>query len=233
MIAVAKARSDNARAYDRAESTADALIHLVGCCLGLAGAAALVSVAFQFETQAEFISLVVYLFGLLSMLGLSAAYNVLPCTNVKVALRCLDHSAIYLMIAGTYTAVLAQMNWDAATIILFVAVWIIAAIGIALKLLLPGRFDRLSLLLYLLLGWSGGLVFGSIVRDLPSVSLWLLAIGGIIYTIGVIFHRWESLRFQNAIWHAFVLVAACCHYWAILFCVSYEIFGRDGAVRIL
>jgi hemolysin III len=222
MIAIVKTSSaGNRQDRDRAEFTADALIHAVGCCLGLAGAAALLSVAFNSATQAELVSLMVYLFGLLSMLGLSAAYNVLPRTNVRLALRCLDHSAIYLMIAGTYTAVLAQMNSDAAPIGLLIAVWITAAIGIALKLLLPGRFDRLSLLLYLLLGWSGGLVFGSIATVLPSVSLWLLAVGGIIYTIGVIFHRWKSLRFQNAIWHGFVLVAACCHYWAILYCVSH------------
>jgi hemolysin III len=208
------------RDYDRAEFTADALIHAVGCCLGLAGAAALLSVAINSATQAEFVSLVVYLLGLLSMLGLSAAYNVLPCTSARGALRCLDHSAIYLMIAGTYTAVLAQMNSDAASIGLLIAVWLTAAVGIALKLLLPGRFDRFALLLYLLLGWCGALIFGSIATALPSVSLWLLAVGGIIYTIGVIFYRWESLRFQNAIWHCFVLVAACCHYWAILYCVS-------------
>jgi hemolysin III len=222
MIAIVKAQSaGNPQHHDRAEFNADALIHAVGCGLGPAGAAALLSVAFSSATQAEFVSLMVYLFGLLSMLGLSAAYNLLPCISRRLALRCLDHSAIYLMIAGTYTAVLAQMNSDAAPVGLLIAVWIIAAIGIALKLLLPGRFDRLSLLLYLLLGWSGGLAFGPIATALPSVSLWLLAVGGIIYTIGIIFHRWKSLRFQNAIWHGVVLVAACCHYWAILYCVSH------------
>lgn len=221
MIPIIKVRSEgNIRNYDRAEFTADALIHAAGCCLGLAGAAALLYVALNSATRAEFVSLIVYLFGLLSMLGLSAGYNVLPCSNARSALRCLDHSAIYLMIAGTYTAVLAQMNSDSASIALLVAIWITAAIGIALKLLFPGRFERLSLLLYLLLGWSGALIFGPTARALPSICLWLLAAGGVIYTIGVIFHRWQRLRFQNAIWHGFVLVAACCHYWAILYCVS-------------
>lgn len=219
MTAFAKAQSAGNHHY-RAEFAADALIHAVGCCLGLAGAGALLSVAFNSATQAELVSLVVYLFGLLSMLGFSAAYNLLPCSNARLTLRCLDHSAIYLMIAGTYTAVLGQMN-EAAPVGLLIAIWITAAIGIALKLLSPGRFDRLSLLLYLLLGWSGVLVFGSIATALPRVSLWLLAGGGVIYTIGVIFHRWESLRFQNAIWHGFVLVAACCHYWAILYSITH------------
>jgi len=220
-MAIVQAQSaGNSRDYDRAELIADALVHAVGCCLGLTGAVLLLSVAFNSATQAEFVSLVVYAFGLLSMLGLSAAYNLLPRSGATLALRSLDHSAIYLMIAGTYTAVLSQMNSTAASIGLLVAVWVTAAVGIALKLLFPGRFDRLSLVLYLLLGWCGCLLFGSIATALPSVSLWLLAAGGIIYTTGVIFHRWESLRFQNAIWHGFVLVAACCHYWAILYSVS-------------
>ena len=171
-MAIVKARSaGHSPNHDRAELTADALIHALGCCLGLAGAAVLLSVAFNSTTQAEFASLIIYVFGLLSMLGLSAAYNVLPCTNAKLTLRCLDHSAIYLMIAGTYTAVLAQMNGDAASIGLLIAVWMAAAVGIALKLLLPGRFDRLALLLYLLMGWCGCLLFGSIATVLPSVSL--------------------------------------------------------------
>lgn len=226
MTALVKAQpAGDHQDHDRAEFAADALIHAVGCCLGLAGAGVLLSVAYNSATQAELVSLVIYLFGLLSMLGLSAAYNTLPCTKARVTLRCLDHSAIYLMIAGTYTAVLAQMKNETPSVGLLIAIWITAAIGIALKLLLPGRFDRLSILLYLLLGWSGGLVFDSIALALPSASLWLLAGGGIIYTIGVIFHRWESLRFQNAIWHGFVLVAACCHYWAILYCVSHGSIG--------
>lgn len=222
MTALVKASSaGNHQDHDRVEFAADALIHAVGCCLGVAGAGALLGVAYDFATQAELVSLMVYLFGLLSMLGFSAAYNMLPYSKARLTLRCLDHSAIYLMIAGTYTAVLGQMNNEAAPRGLLIAIWIIAVIGIAHKLLLPGRFDRLSLLLYLLLGWSGGLVFGSIATALPDLSLWLLASGGIIYTTGVVFHRWKSLRFQNAIWHSFVLVAACCHYWAVLYCVSH------------
>ena len=220
MTDLAKARSTaNHRDYDRAELAADALVHAVGCALGLAGAGTLLRVASNSTTPAEWVSLVLYLFGLLSMLGLSAAYNLLPPGRATLTLRSLDHSAIYLMIAGTYTAFVAQMQSEPAAGELLIAIWITAAIGIALKVLFPGRFDRLSVLLYLLLGWSGVVVFGSIAAALPRASLWLLAAGGIIYTAGVIFHLWESLRFQNALWHGFVLIAASCHYWAILYCV--------------
>jgi len=220
MTALVKARSTAShREQDRAEFVADALVHAVGCALGLAGACTLLSVASNSTTPAEWVSLVLYLFGLLSMLGLSAAYNLLPPGRATVTLRSLDHSAIYLMIAGTYTAFVAQMQSEPAAGELLIAIWITAALGIAFKVLFPGRFDRLSVLLYLLLGWSGVVVFGSIAAALPRASLWLLVAGGIIYTAGVIFHLWESLRFQNALWHGFVLVAASCHYWAILYCV--------------
>ena len=97
-------------------------------------------------------------------------------------------------------------------------VWLSALIGIALKLALPGRFDRLSVVLFLLLGWSGIVAYDSLASALPSASLWLLAIGGILYSVGALFHVWQGLRFHNAIWHGFVLIAAGCHYSAVLAC---------------
>jgi hemolysin III len=93
-------------------------------------------------------------------------------------------------------------------------VWTASLVGIILKLVLPGRFERLSIVLYLLIGWSGVILWDRILL-LPGTSLWLLGAGGLLYTVGVVFHVWESLRFQNAIWHAFVLVAAACHYGAV------------------
>lgn len=95
-----------------------------------------------------------------------------------------------------------------------------AIAGIILKLLLPGRFDRLAVVLYLLLGWSGVVVYEPIMAALPRLSIWLLGLGGSLYSVGVVFYAWQSLRFQNAIWHAFVLGAACCHYLAVLYCVA-------------
>ncbi len=97
-------------------------------------------------------------------------------------------------------------------------VWAVALLGVLLKISLPGRFDRLSIALCLLLGASGLFIYEPAVAMLPEPSLWLIAIGSAIYATGVVFHLWESLRFQNAIWHAFVLMAATCHYTAILCC---------------
>ena len=135
---------------------------------------------------------------------------------VKWLLRRFDHSAIYVLIAATYTPFLAQLKTEVAAMGLMIVVWLTAVIGAVIKLLLPGRFDRLAIALYLLLGWSGLALYRPIVAALPGSILSLLAAGGVLYSAGVTFHLWKKLRFQNVIWHGFVLVAACCHYMAIL-----------------
>jgi hemolysin III len=98
-------------------------------------------------------------------------------------------------------------------------VWLIAICGIALKLTMPGRFDRLAILLYLALGWSGVLIYDQLLQFLSMPVVVLIAAGGIIYSLGVIFHVWERLRFQNAIWHGFVVAGASLHYSAVFLAV--------------
>jgi hemolysin III len=134
---------------------------------------------------------------------------------VKWWLRRLDHSAIYLLIASTYTAFLLPMQSLAAAALLGIN-WFAALFGTALKLAWPFRFDRTSVALYLVLGWSGLLALRPIGETLPRAALILIVAGGVLYSAGVIFHAWRGLRFQNAIWHGFVLAAALCHYAAVL-----------------
>ena len=143
-----------------------------------------------------------------------------PVLPAKWVLRRFDHSAIYLLIAGTYTPFLVQMKNVLASASLGIGVWLTAVVGMALKLVLPGRFDRLAVGLCLLLGWSGVVAYDSLASAVPSLSLWLLAIGGILYSLGTLFHVWRRLRFHNAIWHSFVLAAASCHYSAVLTCLA-------------
>jgi hemolysin III len=206
--------------YDRVELVADGIVHAIGVSLGVVGAIVIVVVAANSARDADMPSIVIYTIGLLSMLGFSAAYNTWPISRAKWVLRRFDHSAIYVMIAGTYTAFIGQMRGDFVSISLLIGVWLTAVVGVTLKLLLPGRFDRLAVILYLILGWSGVVAYEPVVAVLPSLSIWLLVAGGALYSAGVVFHGWKSLRFQNAIWHGFVLVAACCHYSAILCCVA-------------
>jgi hemolysin III len=206
--------------YDRAELIADGIVHAVGLTLGFAGAIAILIVTAQSKRFADLPFIAVYAIGLLSMLGLSAAYNTWPVSQVKWWLRRFDHSAIYLMIAGTYTAFIGQLKGDLYAAGLLSAVWLTAAAGVAIKLLFPGRFDRAAVVLYLLLGWSGVLIYQPVAQTLPALSIWLIVAGGGLYSTGVIFHGWRNLRFQNAIWHGFVLIAAACHYTAILYAVA-------------
>jgi len=199
--------------YDRAEIIADGVVHAIGVCLGLIGAITIVVIAIKME-RIDVAPIVVYVIGLVTMLAFSAAYNMWPVSPAKWVLRRFDHSAIYLLIAGTYTPFLMQMKNVLASASLGIGVWLSAGIGMALKLALPGRFDRLAVVLCLLLGWSGVMAYDSLASVLPSSSLWLLAIGGILYSLGTVFHLLKRLRFHNAIWHGFVLLAASCDYSA-------------------
>jgi hemolysin III len=204
--------------YDRAEIIADGVVHAIGICLGLIGAVTIIVMAVKIE-RINLAPILVYVIGLVTMLTFSAAYNMWPVSPVKWLLRRFDHSAIYLLIAGTYTPFLGQMKDALVSAGLGIGVWLSATVGVALKLALPGRFDRLAIILCLLLGWSGIITYDSLASAIPSSSLWLLAIGGVLYSLGTLFHVWQRLRFQNAIWHGFVLLAASCHYSAVLACL--------------
>jgi hemolysin III len=205
--------------YDHAEIVADGVVHVLGIGLGLAAIAMLIALAARVAEPLELTSVLVYGGGLLTVLMVSALYNLWPISRAKWLLRRFDHSAIYLLIAGTYTPFISQMKTGFASMGLLVGIWATAAVGIFLKLVFPGRFDRLSIAFYLIISWSGVIAYEAVATALPSTTLWLLGAGGLLYTVGVVFHLWESLRFQNAIWHAFVLVAAACHYGAVLDCM--------------
>ncbi len=202
--------------YDRAELWADGVVHIVGVCCGLVAAVVLIVLASVYLTGAQVAAVVIYATGLLAMLGISATYNLLPVSRWKWRMRRLDHSAIYLLIAATYTPFIVQMKGSMTALGLLIGVWSVAIVGIVLKISLPGRFDRLAIVLYLAMGWSGVMIYDTVVSSLSALTLGLIAAGGVLYSLGVVFHVWERLRFQNAIWHAFVLLGAACHYTAVL-----------------
>jgi hemolysin III len=202
--------------YDRAELIADGVVHGIGVFCGLVAATVLIVLAAVYATGIEVAAVSVYAAGLLAMLVLSATYNLWPVSRAKWVLRRFDHSAIYLLIAATYTPIFLALKNDAFAIVLLIGVWFVAIAGIVIKLVLPGRFDRLSVGLYLAMGWSGFMVWDTVVASLPTMALWFIALGGLLYSFGVVFHAWQRLRFQNAIWHGFVLLGAACHYTAVL-----------------
>ena len=202
--------------YDRAELIADGIVHIAGVSLGLIAASVLVVLTAIYASAIDIVAVSIYVAGLLSMLVLSATYNLWPVSRAKWVLRRFDHSAIYVLIAATYTPFIMGLKDSIFAIALLIGVWCVAIFGIVLKLRWPGRFDRVSVGLYLAMGWSGMMLYDSVVAALPRMALWFIVAGGALYSLGVIFHAWRRLRFQNVIWHCFVLLGAACHYTAVL-----------------
>lgn len=201
--------------YTRAEMIADGIVHGIGLVLALVGVVVLLVGAALRATPGETAAVAVYAFCLLGLLAVSAAYNMWPISRTKWVLRRFDHASIFLLIAATYTPLVSRFPSGSAGMWLLVGVWSVAIAGAALKLALPGRFDRLSIVLCLLLGLSGALAWNSVYEALSPTTLALIIAGGLVYAGGVVFHVWHSMRFQNAVWHAFVLVASALFYVAI------------------
>ena len=199
--------------YTRAERISDGIIHVAGVVLSIAAVTVLLRQTILMESARAIVAAALYSTGLLATFGFSAAYNLtLACRWNEVLRRC-DHSAIYVMIAGTFTPFgLARLGHPSGYLLLAL-VWLTVGIGVALKFACPRRFERLSLVLYLALGWLSAA--GIAAAGLPVPTLLLLLGGGLLYSVGVIFFLRARLRFQNAIWHAFVLAAAICHYAAV------------------
>jgi hemolysin III len=208
--------------YDRTEIIADGIVHGVGVAAALIAVTVLIFYATVWGSAASIASSWIYGLGLVASLGISFAYNIWPVSPVKWVLRRFDHSAIFILIAATYTPFLVRALPDPLIMANLVGIWSVAAFGILLKCVWPGRFDKLSILLYLAMGWSGMMLISKLYSVLSAATLILILIGGIIYSLGVIFHVWEKLRFQNAIWHAFVVTAAGVHYAAVLTCVVWS-----------
>ncbi len=200
--------------YSRGERLADGAVHIVGIALAIA-AVVWVFARLPSGTDAGiWASLTVYSATLLIMLGASGAYHILADTILRPVLRRLDHAAIYVKIAGTFTplAVLLGTAFGYATL---AAVWALALIGAVAKVMTGRGKMRTGFWPYLALGWLGLALFVPLVSQLPGLSLGLIVAGGLLYSAGIVFYAWEKLRFSNAIWHGFVVVASGCFFGGI------------------
>ncbi len=210
---------DTRRAYSLAELVVDAAVHILGLVVAIAAGSILLALSLMHTAPEKFPALLVYVSSLIVVLGVSMAYNLYPASPIKHYLARLDQAAIFLFIAGSYTPFLAVIGGTPAGIVMMSLVWGASLVGVALKLIVPQRFGRIAILLYLAIGWSGVLVFQSLGQALPASTLWLLLAGGVTYSAGIVFHLWEKLRFQNALWHVFVVAGASLHLWAVIDCM--------------
>jgi len=201
-------------AYTRAERIADALVHIFGICAAIVGIALLFAVwAFTMD-GATLAATVLYCAALLLMLTASAAYHMAAHTWARPFLRRLDHAAIYLKIAGTFTP-LAVFLGTAFGYVVVAIVWTCALIGASAKLMTaPGKMTT-GWVPYVALGWAGLALLVPLSAVLPGLSLAMIVAGGLLYTAGVVFYCWESLRFSNAIWHGFIVIASACFFIGI------------------
>ena len=199
----------------RIEWLADVVVHAVGLVLAVAGCIVLVATAASSGSVKLTAALLIYSMGLLSMIAASTLCNVNRDRKLAQWLGHVDLSGIFLMIAGSYTPfMLATLSGPLAWGVLG-GVWAIALVGVALNLLARWYAPRVYIALYLLLGWAVVTVVDRLIVALSPLGMGLLAAGGILYTIGVVFHVNKKLPFNSAIWHGFVIAAASCHFAAI------------------
>lgn len=206
--------------YSRSERLADAVLHVLGILLSLIAVPVMVTLAAVWHGDLGTVgAALVYGASLIAMFTLSACYHMVRHGRTKQILRRLDHAAIYVKIAGTYTPFAVLLAGDSMVPILS-GIWGAALLGAVLKITVPGRLETLSLALYLALGWGAVVLFGPVWNEIPRPTFMLMLAGGGLYTLGVVFLYWDRLRFHNAIWHAFVLAASFVFYFAILAEVS-------------
>jgi hemolysin III len=205
--------------YSIGEEIANAITHGIGALLSVAGLAVLVSFATLYGDAWHIVSTSIFGTTLILLYAASTAYHSVWHRQTKLILQRLDHAAIFLLIAGTYTPfALVNMRgpWGWT---LFGIVWSIALLGIALQLFPRRRNERLSLALYLGMGWMAVAVIKPFLAGVETGGLILLLIGGLFYSLGVIFYVWRRLRYHHAIWHGFVLTGSTFHFFAVLFYV--------------
>ena len=198
------------------EEVANSVTHGLGLLASLVGAFVLVSLSLERGEEAwHVVSAVVYGATLVALYAASTLYHALKGTGARGILRVLDHCAIYLLIAGTYTPITLVSMRGGWGWTLFGLAWGFAAVGIVFKILATGRFAVLSTVAYVLMGWLCIVAVRPMFVLLSPGALALLALGGVLYTAGILFYRSDRVPYSHAVWHLFVVAGSVCHYLAI------------------
>lgn len=194
--------------------------HFIGFLLAVGSVPVLITMAAMNGSAMHVTAMSVYSASLILLYLASTLYHAAPVGRVKEVLQAMDHMAIYLLIAGTYTPFLlislgGVWGWS-----MFGAMWTLAALGIGVKAVFADRFDLISTIAYILMGWAGLVAIVPLYEALPAVSFNLVLVGGIAYTVGAGFYLWESLPLNHGIWHLFCIGGSVCHFIAVLWLVA-------------
>ncbi|HHX8279594.1 TPA: PAQR family membrane homeostasis protein TrhA [Vibrio diabolicus] len=207
--------------YSQREELANTITHGIGMIFGIVGLILLLFKAI--DQQADTLtlaSMAVYGASIIVLFLASTLYHAIPHPNAKRWLKTFDHCAIYLLIAGSYTPFLLVSLRTPLAFGLMIVIWTIALLGIIMKVAFVYRFKKLSLMTYLVMGWLSLIVIYQLAINLDIGGLTLLAAGGIVYSLGVIFYVAKRIPFNHAIWHGFVLAGCVCHFFAIYYFVE-------------
>ncbi len=207
------------RGYSFREEVANSVIHGLGVVLSIAGLVGLVIMAVRAGDRWMVVSMSIYGSCLITMYLASTLYHAIPAQKAKKVFKVLDHSAIYLLIAGTYTVFTLGPLRGAWGWSIFGTIWGLAIAGIVFKIFFAGRFRAFSITLYLLMGWLCVIALPTLVRAVPPEGLAWLVAGGLAYSLGVVFYGVKRIPFNHAIWHLFVLAGSAFHYLAVLSCL--------------
>ena len=199
------------------EEIANSISHGIGALLSIAGLVLFMLFAAGSGSGWQIVSLSIFGSTLIFLYLASTLYHGLPMPRVKQAFKIIDHSAIFLLIAGTYTPFMlvnlrGPWGWSILGII-----WVLAILGILMKIIYISKFRKISVVLYVFMGWLGILAFKEIIAHVPPLSLTFLALGGFSYTIGLVFYAWRKLPFNHVVWHIFVIGGSTFHYLAVWF----------------
>ena len=204
------------RPFTLGEEIFHSITHGIGSGLSIAGLTLLLVMAILYGDIYQIVSFSIFGASLVILYLSSTLYHGSQHPRTKKVFKVFDHAAIYLVIAGTYTPFLLVGLRGTTGWTLLVIVWIIALIGVLFKILFIERFQVLSVVTYLLMGWLCVFVFREMLNSIPMGGILWLAAGGILYTVGVIFYALQKIPYMHAVWHFFVLGGSICHYFAVL-----------------
>lgn len=205
--------------YTLGEELLNSISHGAGALLGIAGTVALIIRAVLLGNVLAIVSSAIYGFSLIVLYTMSTLYHAITNSTAKKVFRVLDHSSIYLLIAGTYTPyALVTLHGNIGGVILWL-VWGAAVFGIVLNCISVERFKKVSLVLYIASGWAVVISVKGLVENLPLGGIILMAVGGIFYTGGIAFYIMKKKKFFHGIWHFCVLAGSLAHYFSIFFYV--------------
>jgi hemolysin III len=204
------------RLFSLGEEVAHSITHGVGAALSIAGLTLLVVVAVLNRDVYKIVSFSIYGASLVILYLASTLYHGFQHPRLKRVFKIFDHASIYLLIAGTYTPFLlvslrGKWGWTLLAII-----WGIALLGVSFKALFIDRFQKLSVLGYVLMGWLGVVVIKELLVSIPVGGLILVAIGGVFYSVGIIFYALQKIPYMHVVWHFFVLGGSISHFFAVL-----------------